>query len=212
MRLNTAPCPVFVVASVLAAGLMLAVAGCGQVTPLGPDPAAAVPRPHPLRSPLVLEAVSMELPTQAGGCPSGSVALSGGPGQCYRYIGKPMTVTSAAVSPVTSFQPPTPSGQQPVPAQYGFWITLPAADGSALSVVPAPPVSAGNAPVASSAPVAPSAAGASAVVGTDFAITVAGHTWVPVGFSTRTSTDQLDVYLASMNQAVQLQRALAAAG
>jgi hypothetical protein len=192
---------VFVLASVLAAGLMLTVAGCSHVTPLGPYAVPAVPQPYHLRSPLVLRAVDMELPAQPGaGCPSGSVALSGGPGQCYRYTGAPVTVTSAAVSPVSSFQPPTPAGQQAVPAQYGFRITLPAADGAALAVVPTPPASAGGAPVATSA------AG-----GSDFTITVAGRTWVPIGFSAQSSRHQLDVDLASRNQALQLQRTLAAA-
>jgi hypothetical protein len=191
-----------VLASVLAVGLMLTVASCSRVTPLGPYAVPAVPRPHHLRSPLVLRAVDMEPPTQLGaGCPSGYVALSGGPGQCYRYISGPVTVTSAAVSPVSSFQPPTPAGQQPVPTQYGFWITLPAADGSALTVVPTPPAPAGGgAPVASTA-----------VGGSDFTITVAGRTWVPIGFAAQSSTHQLDVDLASRNQALQLQHTLAAA-
>jgi hypothetical protein len=188
-------------ASVLATGLLLTVASCSHVMPLGPDAAAAVPPPHQLRSPLVLRPVSVEPPTQYGGCPSGSVALSGGPGQCYRYTGAPVTVTSAGVSPVSSFQPPTPAGQPSVPAQYGFWITLPAADGPALAVVPAPPASAGGAPVATNA-----------AFGTDFAITVAGRTWVPIGFSTRRSTRQLDVFLATREQALQLQGVLAQAG
>lgn len=199
MPFQTPPRPVSVLAGVLATGLMLTVSSCSNVTPLGPYAVPAVPQPHQLRSPLVLRAVDMELPTQYGGCPSGSVALSGGPGQCYHYIGAPVTVTSAAVSPVSSFQPPTPSGQQAVPTQYGFWITLPAADGSALAVVPTPPVSAGGAPVATSA------AG-----GSDFIITVAGRTWVPIGFSTQASRHRLDVDLASRNQALQLQGTLAA--
>jgi len=201
MPVKTAPRPVSVLASLLAAGFLLSVASCSNVTPLGPYAAPAVPQPHQLRSPLVLRAVDMEMPTPAGGCPSGSVALSGGPGQCYRYIGAPVTVTSAAVSPVSSFQPPTPSGQQAVPTQYGILITLPAADGSALAVVPTPPVPAGGAPVSTSA------AG-----GSDFVITVAGRTWVPIGFGARSPTHQLDVDLASRNQALQLQSTLAATG
>lgn len=191
-------------AGVLAAGLMLTVAGCSHVTPLGPDAAAAVPQPHQLRSPLVLQAVSMAQPTQAGGCPSGSIALSGGPGQCYRDIGAPVTVTSAAVSSVTSFQPPTPQGQQPVPVQYGIWITVPAADAPAvIAIIPTAPDTQGVGPVATSVPVA----GARA-----FAISVAGRTWVPIGFGTSSSTHQLEVGLSSRNQAVQLQRALAVTG
>jgi hypothetical protein len=37
-----------VLASVLAAGVMLTVAGCSHLTPLGPDPAATMPQPHHL--------------------------------------------------------------------------------------------------------------------------------------------------------------------
>lgn len=190
-----------VLAGELAAGLMLTVASCGHVTPLGPDAAAAVPQPQHLRSPLVLRAMSMEQPTQAGGCPSGSVPLSGGPGQCYRYTGAPVTVTSAAVSAVTSFQPPTPQGQQPVPVQYGIWITVPAADVPAVTaIIPTAPDRLGAGPVATSVPVA----GARV-----FAISVAGRTWVPIGFGTSSSTGQVEVMLASRDQALQLQRTLA---
>jgi hypothetical protein len=203
MPFQNLPRPVFVLASVLATGLMLTVASCSHVTPLGPDAAPAVPQPHHLRSPFVLQDVSLQTPTQAGGCPSGSVASSGGPVQCYRDVGKPVTVTSAGVSPLTSFQPPTPSGQQAVPTQYGFWITLPAAAVPALTAIAAlaPPVPAGSGPVTSSA--------AGAVI---FVISVAGRTWVPIGYSTQASTRQLEVMLATRDQAVQLQGTLTPAG
>jgi hypothetical protein len=205
MPFQPTPRPVAILASVLAAGLMLAVASCSHVTPLGPDPAATIPPTHALRSPLVLQAVSLQLSTQPGGCPSGSFASPGQPGQpvqCYRYTGKPVTVTSAAVSPVTSFQPPTPQGQQAVPVQYGFSITLPAADVAAVTaVIPAGPGTQGGLPVATSA------AGAGG-----FALSVAGRTWVPIGFSTPSPTRQFSVFLAARNQAVQLQRALIPAG
>ena len=125
-----------VLASVLAAGLMLTVASCSHDTAA---PAAHVftpayvghintqPPPH-LRSPFVLEAVRIQPPNGAGGCPAGSVALSGGPGQCYRQIGTPVTITSAIVGPVITdalhFQ-----------GLYGFWIVLPAADVATLQAV-----------------------------------------------------------------------------
>jgi hypothetical protein len=201
MPLRLSPRPVAVLASVLASGLMLTVASCAHVTPLGPDPAATIPPTHPLRSPLVLQAVSVELSTTAGGCPSGWVAISGGPGQCYRYTGKPVTVSSAAVSPVTTFQPPTPQGQQPVPVQYGFSITLPAADVPAVTaVIPAGPDTQGGPPVATSGP------------GSDFVISVAGRTWVPIGFSPPSPNRQFHVFLSARNEAVQLRQALVPAG
>ncbi|HJY03698.1 MAG TPA: hypothetical protein VJ351_23075 [Streptosporangiaceae bacterium] len=118
-------------ASVLAAaGIVLAVASCGNIAPLGPSgPSSVAPPaqpPPPLRSPFILEAVRIQAPTSAGGCPSGSVALSGGPGQCYGQLGTPVTITSAFVGSVVTGTSHIP------PGQYGFWVTLPAADLPAL--------------------------------------------------------------------------------
>jgi hypothetical protein len=105
-----------VLASVLAAGLMLTVASCSHITPIGP--AATLPQPRHLRSLFVLEAMRIQPVTPAGGCPAGSVALSGGPGHCYRKLGTPVTITSAAVS---SHLPTPPPGQET--PRYGFIIT-----------------------------------------------------------------------------------------
>src|SRR5262252_10170830 len=117
-----------VLASVIAAGLMLTVASCSHITPIGP--AATSPQPRHLRSPFVLEAVRIQPSSPAGGCPAGSVSLSGGPGQCYRKLGTPVTITSAAVS---SHLPTPPPGQKT--PQYGFVITVPADDQAALTGV-----------------------------------------------------------------------------
>ena len=120
-----------VLASVLAAaGIVLAVASCSNIAPLGPSgPSSVAPPaqpPPPLRSPFILEAVRIQAPTSAGGCPSGSVALSGGPGQCYGRLGTLVTITSAYVGSVVTGTSHIP------PGQYGFWVTLPAADMPAL--------------------------------------------------------------------------------
>jgi hypothetical protein len=189
-------------ASVLAAGLMLTAASCSHLTPLGPDPAATMPQPHHLRSPLVLQDMRIQPPAPLGGCLAGYVALPGGasPGACYRKTGTPVTITSAGVSPVSSFRPPP--GQQAVPIQYGFWITLPAADVPALAaVIPTPPGPPGppTARVVTSAAAIP-------------AVSVAGRTWVLIGFATRYTDRELEVFLSSRNQALQLQRMLAAPG
>lgn len=118
-----------------AAGLMLTVAGCSHVSPLGPDPAATMPPRH-LGSPIILQAMRGQPVTPAGGCPASSVALSGpdGPtGQCYRKLGTPVTITSAAVS---SFQPRNPKDPQASPpAGSGLLITLPAAGRAGLTAV-----------------------------------------------------------------------------
>jgi hypothetical protein len=118
-------------ASVLAAaGIVLAVASCSNIAPLAPSgPSSVAPPaapPPPLRSPFILEAVRIQAPTAAGGCPSGSVALSGGPGQCYGQLGTPVTITSAFVGSVVTGTHHIP------PGLYGFWVTLPAADLPAL--------------------------------------------------------------------------------
>jgi hypothetical protein len=120
-----------VLTSVLAAaGIVLAVASCSNIAPLGPSgPSSVAPPavpPPPLRSPFILEAVRIQAPASADGCPSGSVALSGGPGQCYRQLGTPVTITSAYVGSVVTGTSRIP------PGQYGFWVTLPAADLPAL--------------------------------------------------------------------------------
>jgi hypothetical protein len=125
------PRPLSVLASALAAaGIVLAVASCSHITPLAPTgPSSLAPPaapPPPLRSPFILAAVGIQAPTSAGGCPSGSVALSGGPGQCYRQLGTPVTITSAYVGSVVTGTPHIPAGQ------YGFWVTLGAADLPAL--------------------------------------------------------------------------------
>src|SRR5215469_1641069 len=78
----------------------LTMAGCGQALPLGPAPAAQ----HRLASAIVLQMVLSRPSTPSGSCPAGSARLPRaaaefpGSGQCYRRIGKPLTVTSAAVS------------------------------------------------------------------------------------------------------------------
>jgi len=126
-----------VLASVLAAGLMLTVASCSHDTPA---PVAHVLPPAPVghsagttvaaRSGalFVLKAVRIRPPTGAGGCPAGSVALSGGPGQCYSQLGTPVRITSATVGPVIT-------DALRFRGLDGFWIVLPAADVAALQAI-----------------------------------------------------------------------------
>lgn len=184
----------------LAAGLMLTAASCSHLTPLGPDPAATIPPPHHLRSPLVLQEMRTQQSAPVGGnCQAGYVTLAGGGSTgCYRTTGTKVTITSAAVSPVSPFRPPPP-GQQAVPVQYVFWITLPAADAPALTALTAAiagPPNQGH-PTASAATSA-------------LTISVAGRTWVLVGFATRFAGRQFEAALSSRNQAIQIQRMLAA--
>jgi len=169
-------------ASVLvAAGTVLAVASCSHITPIGP--AATTPQPRHLRSPFVLEAMRIQPATPASGCPAGSVALSGGPGQCYRKLGTPVTITSAAVS---SHLPTPPPGQET--PQYGFVITVPAANQVALTAVTT------------------TAADAHGYL----SISVAGRTWLLPRVVRPFTSPHFEITFPSRNQVLRLQRMLAA--
>jgi hypothetical protein len=154
-------------ASALAAGLLLAVAGCSNITPLGPDPApASFPPARDLGSPISMQIMRSQLPAPTGRCPAGSIALFGsepnvlrtavaparpvraGTGStatpaptpatppaplagvaCYRPVGTPVTITSAAVSSVTT------SRNQPGPPWSVLVVAFPAADVPALTAL-----------------------------------------------------------------------------
>jgi hypothetical protein len=156
-----------VLASALAAaGLVLAVAGCSHITPLGPGPAPVnLPPARHLGSPIIMQIMRSQPPTPTGECPVGSVALFGsepnvpraavassrpvqvGTGNtaapptpatppappagvaCYLPVGTPVTITSAAVSSVTT------NRNQPGPASYAFVVAFPAADVAASTAL-----------------------------------------------------------------------------
>ncbi len=166
--------PLTVLASALAAaGLVPAVAGCSNITPLGPDPApVSLPPARDLGSPIIMQMMRSQPSTPTGHCPAGSVALfgsqpnvprlvvrvrlrvkyvrgstatpapspapapartrpSGAPAgvACYRPVGTPVTITSAAVSSVTI------NRNQPGPAWYEFVVAFPTADVAALTLL-----------------------------------------------------------------------------
>ena len=104
------------------AGIVLAVAGCSSVTPLGPDPAATMPQPSHLRSPVTVEAMRSQPLSPKGGCPADWVALpapgpAGVGSACYGKVGTPVTSTSAGVTSVSTYQPPPPpTAGRPCPA------------------------------------------------------------------------------------------------
>jgi hypothetical protein len=192
MPLLRSPRHLSVLASGLAAaGLMLAGAGCSGITPLGPD---TPPKPvavkqvtvagPPMRvlmlgTPFVLAAMGSQAPTPAGDCPAGSVALSGGPGQCYRQLGTPETINAAQVSSIVKSLPGIPAGQS------GFVITLPGADAPALKAMTT------------------TAAGAHGYL----SISVAGQTWL-LPRVLHPLTGSLQVTFPSTDEVRQLQRLL----
>ena len=165
MLFQRPPRPLSVLASALAAaGLVLGVAGCSHITPLGPDPApVSLPPARDLGSPITMQVMRSQPPTVTGRCPAGSVALFGSepnvlrtavaaplPAQpvqgstptptatpaappagvaCYLPVGTPVTITSAAVSSVTTYR------NQPGPATYGFVVAFPTADVAVLTAL-----------------------------------------------------------------------------
>jgi hypothetical protein len=190
-------------ASVLAACVVLTAAGCGgHLTPLGPD---VPPRIHHLRSPIILQAISVQPHTRAGRCPAGSAALPAGGGQCYRKIGTPMTITSAAVSslitaraayahpvtaqPVTA-APKTPSGQGGQPTAGGFFVALPLSDTAALTTVTTTAYDAHG----------------------YLAISVAGQTWALPRVLQPFTSPQFQVMLPNWSQAARVQHILNSSG
>jgi hypothetical protein len=157
------PCPLSILASALAAAcVVLAVAGCSNITPLGRDPApVSLPPARDLGSPINMQIMRSQPPTPTGRCPAGSIALFGsepnvlraavassrpvqaGTGSaaaatptappagvaCYRPVGTPVTIASAAVSSVTT------NRNQPGPAWYVFVVAFPTADVAALTAL-----------------------------------------------------------------------------
>lgn len=172
------------VASVLAAGLMLAVASCAShVLPLGP-----VPQPTQLGSPIVLQAMRVLIPSSPGACTAGYAALSAPgmrPAACYRQLGAPVTFTSGTVTPAPVSQP---AGQPPSGA--GLLIAVPQADVAALTAVTTRAYDSRGA----------------------VDISVDGKTWaLPMAMGPLTH-GQFEIVLPSQNQADELQRILVPSG
>jgi hypothetical protein len=121
----------------------------------------------------------------AGSCPAGSARLPPaaeefpGSGQCYRRLGKPLTITSAAVRYLQ--QPAT----NQLPANYGLGIRVPAADRAALTAITTKAYQSRD----------------------PLAIIVAGKTWGAPNV-VGPFTGQFEIPAKSANQALQLQRTL----
>ena len=112
-------------AGIAIAAASLIGAGCSQALPLGQAPAA---QQH-LSSAIVLQIVLSQPASPSGSCPAGSARLPRaaeefpGSDQCYRRLGSPLTITSAAVTYI----------QQP--ANYGLMISVPAEERPALTAI-----------------------------------------------------------------------------
>lgn len=118
-------------AGIALAAISLTVAGCSQALPLSQAPATQ----RHLTAAIVLQIVVSQASSAAGSCPAGSATLPPaaeefpGSGQCYRRLGAPLTITSAAVR---YLQQPAANQQ---PANYRLGITVPAADRTDLTAI-----------------------------------------------------------------------------
>lgn len=118
-------------AGIALAAVALSIAGCSRALPLGQAQASQ----HHLASAIVLEVVVSQPLSATGSCPAGSARLPeaagqlAGSGGCYRRLGKPLTITSAAV---TYFQQPAANQQ---PANYGLTVAVPTADKAPLMAI-----------------------------------------------------------------------------
>jgi hypothetical protein len=188
------PRPSFILASALAAaGIVLAVAGCSHITPLGPGPTpVAMPPDRHLGSPIILQVMRSRPDAASGKCPVGYVALSapGYAGTCYRSLGTPVTISSAAVSSVSMNGSSPPAGQPKGPALYGFTVAVPAADVAAVTAV---------------IKQAYDVRGALAVI-------VAGKTWEAPQVDTPFPGQQFPISLPGRSQALDLHRILVPSG
>lgn len=168
-------------AGIALAVVALTVAGCSHALPLGQAPDGR----HHLNSAIVLQIVVSQPSSAAGSCPSGSARLPKaawqfpGSGQCYRRLGKPLTITSAAVR---YLQQPAANQQ---PANYGLGISVPAADRAAVMAITTRAYHSRD----------------------ELATIVAGKTW-GVANVEGPFTGQFEIPARNANQALQLQRTL----
>ena len=229
------PRPLPVLASALAtAGLVLAVAGCSHITPLGPDrgPVAMPPARH-LGSPIIVQVMRVQPPNSTGGCPAGWAAVSlpagGGPRVAAGAVpvGRPRRVVpqgaSASPPPAASPAPPPPSAA-PVPTPCyrpaGTPVTITSAAVSSVLTYRPPPgqpkgpdlyrfiVAVPGADVAAVTAVIRQAYDTGSAVG----ISVAGKLWQAPQVRGPFPGQHLQITLLSRNQARQLHRILVPTG
>jgi hypothetical protein len=222
MPVQRPPRPWPALASALAAaGIALTVAGCSHITPLGPDPAAALPPPRHLGSPIIVQVMRSQPPTATGRCPAGwaAVSLLAGGGPRPVTAPRPVVVKGASVSPPPpASPPPLASGTCYRPA--GTPVTITSAGISPVSRLPSgPPGDAG--PALYGFTVAVPSADVAAVTAAirqaydsrnALGVSVAGKLWEAPQVARPFPGQQLGIALLSRHQAVQLHRILAPAG
>lgn len=235
MPVQRPPCPLPVLASVLAAaGIVLAVAGCSHIAPLGPDRApVSLPPPRHLGSPIVLQVMRVQPPNSTGGCPAGWAAVSlpagGGPsvtagavpvGGPRRVVPQGASASPAPPPPAASPAPPQPSAPTPCYRPAGTPVTITSAAVSSLLTYRPPPGEA-KGPDLYGFIVAVPGADVTAVTGvirraydtgSAVGISVAGKLWQAPQVRTPFPGQHLQITLLSRNQALQLHRMLIPSG
>jgi hypothetical protein len=217
-----------VLASALAvAGLMLTIASCSQLAPLGPDSAATMPPPRHLGSPIIVQVMRSQPPTAAGGCPAGWLAESppAGSGPRHAVAAVPVVPQGASASPVPP-PPPPPPASPPPPAPVtcyrpaGTPVTITSAAVSSVLTYRPPPGQAKGPDLYGFIVAVPRAdvAAVTAVIrqahdtGSAVGISVAGKLWQAPQVRRPFPGQQLQITLLSRNQALQLHRILVPTG
>jgi hypothetical protein len=220
MPLPCPPRPLPVLASVLAAaGVVLTVASCSHLAPLGPHPTpVAMPPPRHLGSPIILQVMRTHPPTATGRCPAGWAALSlPAGGEPRRAIASSVPVPVGASAP-----PPPPSSPAPTPCYRpaGTPVTITSAAVSSVFTYRPPPgratgpdlygflVGVPGADIAAVTAVIRQAADTGSAVG----ITVAGKLWQAPQVFKPFPGQRLQIAFLSRNQALRLYRILVPSG
>jgi hypothetical protein len=130
MPFRSPPRPLSVVASALtAAALLLAVAACSTVTPLGPDPSpVSLPPAHNLGSPIIMQIMRSQPPAPTGRCPADTINLFGSDPYVPRA-----TVGARPVGPPV----PVPAGSQVIQASAATPTPTPSPTSATPSARPA---------------------------------------------------------------------------
>ena len=238
MPLQRSPRPWSVLASLLAAaGVVLAVASCSGIAPLGPVSApVAMPPPRHLGSPIIVQVMRVRPATAPGGCPAGWAAVSlpagGGPRTAITAIpaGSPVPVAPQGGSAPPASPPPPPPTALPPPAvppsgitcyrPAGTPVTITFAAVSSVLTYRPPPGQAGlpdlygfivavpGADVPAVTAVIRQAHDTRSAVG----ISVAGKLWQAPMVARPFPGQRLQIQLLSRNQARQLHRILVPSG
>ena len=134
--------PLPVLASALAAaGIVLAVADCSNITPLGPDQASvSLPPPSHLGSPITVQVMRSQPPTPTGQCPAGSVDLFGSEPNVLRVAvapAQPVQGSTATPTPTaTTTRPPAPPVGVACYRPVGTPVTITSAGVSSVTTSP----------------------------------------------------------------------------